>query len=69
MNKLWLKASSSTATLITAEIAGPRYEIRAWHTETNTQGVLGTFNTPGEAVCKHFQLCAKFKLEPLHENN
>lgn len=67
MNKLFLKATGPTATLITAEIAGPRYEIRAWHTETNTQGVLGTYNTPGEAVCKHFQLLAKFNLQPQHE--
>lgn len=67
MNKLFLKATGPTATLITAEIPGPRYEIRAWHTETNTQGVLGTYNTPGEAVCKHFQLTAKFNLQPHHD--
>ena len=67
MNKLFLKATSPTATLITAEIPGPRYEIRAWHTDTNTQGVLGTYNTPGEAMCKHFQLAAKFNLKPQHD--
>lgn len=64
MNKLYLKASGPQATLITAEITGPRFEVRAWHTETNTQGVLGTYNTASEAICKHFQLAAKFKLEP-----
>lgn len=67
MNKLWLKATGPTATLITAEITGPRYEIRAWHTDTNTQGVLGTYNTPGEAVIRHFQLAAKFNLQPQHD--
>ena len=68
MRKLFLKATSPVATLITAEIAGPRYEVRAWHQQTGTQGVLATYNTPGEAVCKHFQLLAKFNLEPCREN-
>jgi hypothetical protein len=64
MNKLLLQAQGDNGKVITQEIPGPRYEVRAWHLKTNTQGVLGVYNTPCEALVKHFQLCARYDLRP-----
>ena len=64
MNKLLLQAQGDYGRVTTQEISGPRYEVRAHHMATNTQGVLGVYNTPCEAIVKHFQLCARYNLKP-----
>ena len=66
MNQLNLRARNDTSTLHTFEVAGPEFRVVAHHEAAKTSSVLGVYKSATDAIIKHFQLLAKFNMEPTH---
>lgn len=51
----------------TFEIAGPKFVTvaRRLDMQPPQEHIVETYNTAGEAVCKHFQLLARHNLQPV----
>lgn len=65
---LLLKARNHLAELVTQyrpELG--KFQIMAYNVEANTAQQLALLPTAGEAVCRHFQLTSKYKLEPYRD--
>ena len=65
---LRLKARNHLAELVTQykpELG--KFQIMAYNREANTASQLALLPTAGEAVCRHFQLTAKFNLQPCYD--
>ena len=67
MNKLLLKARNQTSEMRTFEVDGPKFVAvaRRLDLQPPQEHIVQTYNTPGEAVCKYFQLLARHNLQPV----
>ena len=69
MNKLLLKARNQTSEMRTFEVDGPKFVTIARRIDLQPpqEHIVQTYNTAGEAVCKHFQLLARHSLQPVRD--